>query len=84
MQQFICNRIHDVSTEAMKIIMNYFYDNKFEKEGISRKSLEEVLILAHFFVLEGRAPIMFYYPRLSPPAHIVHVLSRWVCVKEGV
>ena len=53
MQQFICNRIHDVSTEAMKIIMNYFYDNKFEKEGISRKCLEEVLILAHFFVLEG-------------------------------
>ena len=60
MQQFLCNRLHDVSTEAMKIAMNYFnernyfYEKKsFEKEEISRELLEEVLVLAHFFELEG-------------------------------
>ena len=53
MQQFICNRIHDVSTEAMKTIMIFFYHNKLEKEEISREELEEILILAHFFELEG-------------------------------
>ena len=37
----------------MKIIMIFFYHNKFEKEEISCEGLEEVLILAHFFELEG-------------------------------
>ena len=47
--------MHDVSTEAMKIIANYFWGkNPFETEEIScKKVLEEVLILAHFFDLEG-------------------------------
>ena len=46
--------MHDVSTEAMKILVNYFCEkNSFETEETSCKLLEEVLILAHFFELEG-------------------------------
>ena len=38
----------------MKIIVNYFSEkNQFEKEEMSCQLLEEVLILAHFFELEG-------------------------------
>ena len=51
-----CNspiRIRDATYEAMKIVVNYFYNKKlFHKKDISRELLEELLTLAHFFDLQ--------------------------------